>query len=333
MNTTRRGMLLGVPAALVAASARAQSSDWNAVLAGAKREGRLVFYTGAPEQVTSPILTGFRKTYPDVPIEMFRGPSGEVISKLDRERAAGIDGADVALATEVAWFTARGAEGGLIAPRGPARAAWPDVALLPGGGLIVGREPIVIAYNTEIVKSPPRSYAELLGPEYRNKLGSSELASTVLIAWYDFLERTQGPEYLPKLKAQNVKMYNGSVPGAQAVAAGEISVDAFGVPTAIRPLAAQGAPIAYTVPSPGLGNQYAAGALAWSKRPNAALLFLDFVMSRDGQSAWHGQGGSASPLRDIKGGLDFDAITPYDPAAWTPEKIAAYRARWNTIFR
>src|SRR5205085_1655804 len=101
--------------------------------------------------------------------------------------------------------------------------------------VILDLEPFIIAYNKNEVKSnPPRGYADILRPEFKGRLGTSELASTTLIGWYDWLEKTQGADFLTRLKAQNPKMYVGAVPSGQAVSSGEVAVSAFNVTTAVK---------------------------------------------------------------------------------------------------
>lgn len=337
---TRRSLTIAMAALAMGSTvawssgALAQAGDWNAIVAAAKKEGKVQFYTGFPTPVANRVVAGFRKLYPDIAIEVVRGPSGEVLAKVDQERAAGIDGADMFVSTEVGWFTDRAKEGKLLKPVGPALKAWPAQYLQQGGVVpIVGSDPFVIVYNKNLVPNPPKGYAELLRPEYKGKLGTTELASTVLVAWYEWLEKTQGADYLAKLKAQNPRLYNGSTPLAQSVASGEIAISAFGVPTAITPVIEQGAPMAYVVPNPGMGNLYGAGALGWSKRPNAALVLLDYLMSADGQAQWHGRGESASPLAGVPGAIPLSTITPYDPSKYPPAVVNKYKEYWNKIFK
>ena len=219
-------------------------------------------------------------------------------------------------------------------PSGPEVAVWPAKYLREGSVVTAGLEPFTITYNTKLVTSnPPSTYADILRPEYKGRLGTSELAATTLIAWYDWLEKTQGKDYLPKMKAQNPKLYNGTTPLAQSLAAGEIAVGAFGNITAFKPLIDQGAPIKFVIPNPGLGFEYAMGGLGWSKRPNATLVFMDYVMSKDGQTAWHGTGEGASPRSDIPGSIPIANVTAWDTSAYPPEVVTKYRAYWSGIFK
>lgn len=57
-------------------------------------------------------------------------------------------------------------------------------------------EPLVMAYNHNLIKRPVTGYQDLLRPELQGRLGTSELVAPSVIAWYDWLEKTQGPDFL-----------------------------------------------------------------------------------------------------------------------------------------
>jgi iron(III) transport system substrate-binding protein len=326
-------LLFGVSAALAASAAVAQSPEWQKVLAAAKKEGQVVLYTAQVVPVVERIAGGFRKAYPDIKLEFTRGPSGPLLSKIEQERGGNLDGADLFISTEVSWFDERAKEGKLLKPTGPAAATWPSQYVQNGSVLILALEPLTILYNKNLVSVPPKSYQDLLKPEYKGRIGTSDLAATTLIAWYDWIEKTQGSDYLLKLKALEPKLYVGASPISQAIASGEIAVSAFGNATVVTPLKEKGAPIEMVIPNPSLGIQYAGGAFGWSKRPNAAMVLLDYMMSVEGQTLWHSTGESASPRTGIKGSLVAASITPWDPSKYPPEVVKAYRDRWNKIFK
>ena len=322
-----------VTAAFAPSAVYAQQS-WNNVLAAAKKEVKVVLYSATPPSLGNRLVAGFKKAYPDIDIEFTRGPSGEILTKVGQEQSGGVDGADVFISTELEWFRARAKEGKLLKPVGPEAATWPAKYIRDGSVITAGLEPLTIVYNTKLIgANPPTSYADMLRPEYKGRLGTSELASTLLIAWYDWLEKTQGKDYLQKLRAQNPRLYNGTTPLAQSLAAGEIAVGAFGNITAFKTLIDQGAPVKYVLPNPGLGFEYAMGGLAWSRRLNAALVLMDYVMSKAGQTAWSGTGEGASPRTDVPGAIPAAAITAWDSSAYPPDVVNKYRAYWSGIFK
>ena len=320
---------------LAPAALQAQSPDaaWATIVAAAKREGRVNYYSAATAAPLARIVEGFKKANPDIAVDFQRIPSGPLLSKIDQERASNAEGADLANATEINWYVARAKEGRLLKPAGPAALNFPAKYLIEASVVIPALEPFVVSYNTARVTNPQRNYADLLRPEFKGRLGLSELASVAVVAWYDWVEKNQGSGYLTKLRAQNPKLYVGTVPIGQAVASGEILVGGYGIPSVVKPLREAGAPIDFFVPSPGLGIRYALAAFAWGRHPNAALVFMDYVMSRDGQTAWHSNGETASPLVNIPGSLLASSIEPFDPNLYPPEVERKLREEWTRNFK
>lgn len=315
------------------AAARAPAANWSAVVDAAKKEGRLTLYSALSTQENERIAAGFRKAYPDIVIEHLRGPSGEQLTKVEQERASGVDGADVLISTELAWFIERAKEGRLLRPVGPSVAGWQPKYLQQGSAITIGYQPAVIPYNKNLVPVPPKSYLDLLKPEFRGKIGTTELASTFLIAWYDWVEKNNGPDYLKKLRAQNPRLYVGATPTAQAIASGEVAVAVFGNTSATKAMMDKGAPVDFVLPQPAMGVEWMMAGLGWSKRSNAAQVFVDYMLSREGQGVWHGRGETASPLPNIPGSLEAKGVISYDPAAYSPDVVKKYRDYWSAIFK
>jgi iron(III) transport system substrate-binding protein len=327
-------MLAGAAFALsIAAGESAAQANWKDIVAAAQKEGRVVVFSAQGPSVMERIKADFEKTYPGIALEQTRMSSGPMMSKLDQERATGADGGDVTITTEMIWLEDRLRDGGLKAPVGPNAAGWPPAFMLKGSIPVLALEPFGIAYNTNLVKSPIAGYRDLLRPEFSGKVGMIDLVATSLIAFYDWLEKKEGADYLAKLAAQKPKIYGSNPIGAQMVASGELPVVSFMSATMVLPLVAKGAPVKLVYPEAAFGIQYGGGIVAWSKRPNAAQVYLDYVMSRAGQTAWNGLGEAASPLPNIPGSSDARSIVPYDPARYTPEVVRAYRARWEGMIK
>lgn len=61
-----------------------------------------------------------------------------------------------------------------------------------GLGVFVSAQILGITYNTERVKNPPKSWNDLLRPEYKGRIGLVGLGSTLGIAWMTELARVNG---------------------------------------------------------------------------------------------------------------------------------------------
>src|SRR3981081_3211659 len=59
--------------------------------------GRLMVYTSQPSDQMAKVVEAFRKTHPDIRVELFRSGTTEVMNKLQAELAAGRPQADIVL--------------------------------------------------------------------------------------------------------------------------------------------------------------------------------------------------------------------------------------------
>jgi iron(III) transport system substrate-binding protein len=315
------------------AASRAQSADWAKVVEAAKKEGKVALYVHTVPGVNERIRADFAKAYPDITLELNRVIGVALIAKVEEERKSGADGADVVVLTEPAWLEGLAKAGALKVPAGPAAAAWPSSFTLSGAVAVLALEPFVMAYNTNLVKNPPTGYLDLLKPEYKGRVGTTEPVGSPLVAWYEWLEKTQGADYLTKFAAQIPKLYIGSPPLVQATASGEILATIFTIPSAALPLMATGAPMKIVVPKPSFAYSLNGGVLAFARRPNAALVLMDYLMSPRGQTVWNGHGESASPLPNIPGSLDAKSMQLFDSAKYTSEVVKPYTDKWNRVFK
>lgn len=317
-----------------AAFGSSQAADWRAIQAAARKEGRVVMYATIVAPVLQRLKEDFERANAGMVLEYSRIPSAtQVAAKVEQERKTGVDGADLAINTEALGLKDVAREKLIKPPSGPSAKAWPPGYVILGAIPVLAMEPMVIAYNTNLVKTPITGYQDLLRPEFKGKIGTSDFVSPTIVAWSDWLEKTQPAGFLARFAAQNPRPYSGAAPVTQAVAAGEQSIAAFSVTTVAVPLIEQGAPLKVVVPKPSLGFRITGALLGWSKRPNAGLVLMDYLMSVRGQTTWSGRGETASPLPGIPGALDAQSVNPFDPQPYTAEVVSAYKERWNRLVK
>ncbi|MGE4239947.1 extracellular solute-binding protein [Ramlibacter sp.] len=61
-----------------------------------------------------------------------------------------------------------------------------------GTGVFVSGQIIGIAYNTEKIKTPPKSWNDLLKPEFKGRVGLAGMGSTLMSAWMAEMARLNG---------------------------------------------------------------------------------------------------------------------------------------------
>lgn len=308
------------------------AAEWSRIVADAKKEGMAVIYTTTPPATHDRIKEDFEKVYPEIKLNVIRVIGAQINIRVDQERAAGnIDG-DAIITSELVWSAEAVKRGVLRVPVGPNAQAWPESALRQGAVPLLGVNPFVLVYNTNLVKNPPTSYQDLLRPEFKGKIGSTALVGDLNVGWYDWMEKTQGEGFLAKLAAQNIKTYPGAVAPTQGVAAGELWINMWTVTAVTNPLIASGAPIKTVVVNPSYGAAYGGGVVAGSKRPNAALVFMDYMMSVRGQTQMAWKGEMASALPNVPGSLDIRSVVLHDDDKYTPAVVNAFKVKWNALF-
>lgn len=195
-----RGSALGTLGALGALAlatlaARAQQGDanWQRIVAAAKREGSVVIYHQAVPQVLERISKDFMVQYPEIKVEVRRLLTPVThMQAIETEKAGKIDGADITQYANAIWHRDKAQENFFLKPVGPATADYPKESLQYGAVPIVAVMPFVLAYNSNLVKTPITSMRDLLRPEFQGKVGSSDLVAKTVYAFYEWIENPEG---------------------------------------------------------------------------------------------------------------------------------------------
>ena len=168
---------------------------------------------------------------------------------------------------------------------------------LTGPTAIVQISPWQIAYNTDKVKGAdiPKDWADLAKPKWRGQLILSGVsAGDIYAEFWSMLAKRYGESYLVALRESSPRRASGGgVPASQMLGAGEGSIQIPNISAVIGPLIAKGASIATVTPdyTTGVEQHVVLTARANSKSPNAARLFANYVMSREGNTVFNdGQG-------------------------------------------
>jgi ABC-type Fe3+ transport system substrate-binding protein len=86
----------------------------------------------------------------------------------------------------------------------------------------------------------------------------------------------------------------------------------------------QGAPIAFAIPNPAFALPWGAAIVSNSRRPNAAMVFMDFMTSLDGQKTITGNGTHGVSALDFPQSVALDQLKLLDFARFTPDVIEGW---------
>lgn len=263
-------------------------TDREKILAtGAKKEGKITWYTALAGDSYRELAKAFEAKY-GVPVESYRATSKDLISKFLAEAQAKKYLMDVAESSLPLLMLMRALK--LIQPFNSPHVGRliPDAKEDAGKGLIfwgtVRESYMGFAYNKNKLPAAavPKNYDDLLKPGLKGRMsfvttdtGSRTVGGMLLV---------KGEEYLKRLRGQEITMHSVS---GQAMNDMIITGEVEASPTIFRNhalVAAQKkAPVAW-VPMDIVPASAGSAALSLqAPHPHAAVLFVDFLFSPDGQ--------------------------------------------------
>jgi len=298
---------------------------------GAKKEGVVTWYTSLTGGPNTDMPKVFNSKYPGVSVEVYRGDSDALMSRIMQEAQARRHIVDTLETTFPVLKVMQ--ELKLLTPYfSPHLASYPDeVKEKADKGLVywaTDRESYIgLAYNTNSVQGNaiPKSYEDLLKPELRGKIGfnTTDTGARVIGA----MLATKGPEFVQKLKAQQISLHPMSGRAIlDMVISGELGVSPTTFLSHSRVSIAKGAPIKWVAMDVVPTNAGGVALPANAPHPHAALLFGDFLLSPEGQKFLS------------KYGLDSALNKPafkryYAEAGMTAEKYEKESEKWEKLLK
>jgi len=257
----------------------------SAIIEAAKKEGELALWTASDLQQVTKMGQQFEKKYPFLKVNVYRSGAASLQSKIITESLAGKHTWDV---TNFSFETILGLiERRLVAKyKSPERnMLYEDMMDSEGYWTAIYPQPTILGYNTNHVKKNevPRTYNELLMPKWKGKKISIDndgigLLLGLSIAWGK--EKALG--YLRQLAANEPIPGRGHSFRVQQIAAGEYFLTlAYANP--IQAAKFQGAPVDWVVLEPAPVSLNAIMLAERAPHPNAGKLYIDFILSREGQ--------------------------------------------------
>ncbi|MBI4522718.1 MAG: extracellular solute-binding protein [Deltaproteobacteria bacterium] len=253
---------------------------------GAKKEGKLVFYAVLSAPETRALLDGFQHKYPAIQTEQFRLGADKMRTKILTEAKAGrhvFDVVSVNVIDSGALLSQR-----LFAPyRALAREAIPDgLKDEEGYWTAIYVRQFVLAYNTKIIapKQAPKDWWELLERRWSAQLGLDAEETEWYAALANYWGKEKAQKLIKGLAAQKPSVRRGHSLIAELMSAGEFPLSlAYG--SRIEEMKARGAPVDWVeTTDPIVTSPSVISVSARAPHPNAAHLFLEYVLSREGQA-------------------------------------------------
>jgi iron(III) transport system substrate-binding protein len=305
------------------------------LLAAARDEGEVTWYTSLAGPVVTALTDAFTEAYPDIDLVVFRSPQTDLVARLVQEHAAGRVEADV-LETNQDAATLLAEEGILTGFRTPLAddrdPRWvvtgPDDTVLMVANRVSYNG---FAYNTELLDAAevPGTVEDLLDPELAPRLAVT--TSTTGVRWVGnvltALGEEAGRELLVELGRAGLRLEAVSGAGlADLIASGEVAASPAVFRNHVLALQAEGAPVEWVPLEPVLGNVGVVALPDGGPNPNAGLLLAEFLLGPEGERVLS-ENLYPSPDED----LGFEVWISDEDFATASEQQAAFEI-WQDTF-
>jgi iron(III) transport system substrate-binding protein len=299
------------------------------IVAAAKKEGRLTFYTTIAEKDLPVIIKPFEQKY-GIAVSVWRAGTDKVLQRTLAENAAKRYDVDAihfgspemeALARErVLQPVDSPVQQDLMTGSVPKHRQWTATILSVW----------VQAYNTQLVRKEdlPKSYRDLLDPKWKGKLGieskNDDWFATVV---HQMGGAGPGLAFFRELVAKNgLSPRHGHTLLTNMVVSGEVPLALTIYNYMPEQAKKKGAPIDWFAIEPAIARSNAIGIARHAPHPNAALLFYEYLLGPEGQAAMAGidyvptNTKVASPLKGVR-------IVQTDPIRTLDES-----PKWSKLF-
>jgi iron(III) transport system substrate-binding protein len=311
-----------------------QGADREKVLIeGAKKEGAFTLYGSHTWYRT--VAKEFEKKFPFIKVSEFRTDGRNLIKRALEEIKAGQYIADV-IATTGEQMDIMKREGVFLEHYIPDASQYPDEVKVKGknGFYYIGHYETYnsLGFNTSLIPpaEAPKTMNDLLNPKWKGKM--SIVSTTTGTRWIGSTLESIGREFLEKMADQDVQVQNMSGAAlAGLVVSGEVPLSPTIFDANITQAKQKGAPVEWRPLEPVVTTVAYSGMTLKAPHPHAALLFLDYLHSKEGQQLIM-KGGLWSPRNDI-GSLAQRFKKSYIDEKYSVEEAEKKYAEWDGLMQ
>lgn len=269
---------------LLYASANGASDE---LIKAAAKEGSLMIYGTTQVDHMHGIMRQFSEKYPAIKAAYHRQGTTAVYERIIREVRAGVFNADVygGIGGLQAWLLA---QKGLLAQYSSAERAAISDNLKDKEGYWTAAYTVsfVTAFNSRQFprSEAPRSYDDFLLPKWKGKMWLNEDDIEWYATMFEMMGKDKATPFMTRLAHQDLRFGREPSLAIELLCAGEFSMIVgvhFHHAERVRQ---KGCPVEWVVVEPGYNRPPIAISMAKNApHPAAAKLFIDFVLSKDGQ--------------------------------------------------
>lgn len=286
----RRALLLGAAAAAALPPQTIRAQDRAAIVEAARSEGKLAFAHTVSAPKFPSFMQAFSARFPflDVASGIYSAPTGRVLARVEAEMQANNLTFDALHVASLAPFLTLSKRGALLGYRSPELDAYPPASYSGGQWATARVIGVIMAYNRNVLPpdKAPKAWVDILKAEFKGRklIIQDSAAGTAFNQMY-MLEKLLGVDFMRKFGEQQPVVVSTTAQLIDMLVRGEALVGA----TVDHLRAFEPDPIkaGITAVYPAEGMPLAIAPIAIFKaapHPNAAKLFVDYVLSEEGQT-------------------------------------------------
>ncbi len=310
-------LLLASTAALVAI-AQAQvpagyPADYKAVVDGAKKEGKVVVYSTTDAKLVQPLIKDFEAAFPGIKVEYTDMNSTEVYNRFISENAANATSADAVWSSSMDLQMKLAADGLALPYKSPEIPALPAWAHWKDTVYATTFEPIAIVYNKRLVAADevPKTHADFVkllntkADKFQKKVTTYDAEKSgvgFMLVNQDAKLNPQFWDLVKAMGARGVNMQSSTGTMMERISSGEnlIGYNILGSYALTRAKKDPSIGIAFTTDYNLVLSRLAFVAKN-AKNPNAGKVWVDYLLSKRGQTITAEQAELYSIRTDITG--------------------------------
>ncbi|HEX9661895.1 MAG TPA: extracellular solute-binding protein [Candidatus Binatia bacterium] len=324
-------LLVCFSASVPAATQSDWKQRWEKTLSGAKKEGKVVVWGPPGELIRKAMTEGFKKAFPDIPIEYSGARGGEQATRIKAERDGGVYSVDVLLSGTttannqmIPMKALDPIEPALILPEVTATKNWRGNALEFSDEstrfnlVFVNQLKVAIVYHpTQVKPEEIDELPKLLDPKWKGKFVINDpLPSGAGNVTFRWIWRVLGPEkakdYYRKIRANAAVVDRDQRRQIEWVAQGKYAFLLGPSDGTLGQLHMRGLKVGVLPELKDYGTYLNASfgsamLLNRAPHPNAASVFLNWVLGKEGQTAWSKAMDHLSKRVDVP----TDHLSPY----------------------